>query len=258
MGDQYFDGIAQKFDKNIYGSLKGKLRQRLLVNILEEKLKGVSPISILDLGAGTGVMSEQLINWGHSVDVVEPSYDAIDIAKQRLTTKTLNAGQTVSFYHASLQDFAAPKQYEFVICHAVLEWLDEPLVNLQYVLQHVAKDGILSLSVFNKDAALFGNMAYGNFDYVQKGMKVRNQVRLNPKNPVTPNALLNELEKNRFEVMQKTGIRCFADYVKRPIEDAEFEQLFDLEVKYSQVEPFSRIGKYFHVLASPIITINNH
>ena len=243
--DQNFDGIAEKFHRNIYGSYKGKLRHAILTYRLAEKLANSPKLNILDLGGGTGVVTKECLAWGHSVDIVDPSSDVLDIARKELADT-----EHVRFHQSKLQDYQIDKQYDVVMCHAVLEWLSEPLDQLEMILRHLKPDGLLSLSVFNKDATLFGNMAYGNFEYVQKGMKVKNQVRLNPQNPISPKHLLEALDERGVTVAEMTGIRCFLDYVKRPLDDDDFETLLALEKQYCQQAPYLWLGKYFHVFAS--------
>lgn len=242
--DIHFNGIANKFHDNIYGSVKGKLRHRILTQLIHHRLSCHNTCRILDMGGGTGMMAKECADMGHNVDLVDASQDVLDIA-----AKKLNAYSNVNLINHTLTDFPKGTQYDLVMCHAMLEWLHEPFTAIPILKQFLKPSGVLSLSVFNKDAALFGNMTYGNFDYVKKGMKVKNQVRLSPQNPISPRALLSVLEENDFCIEQKTGVRCFSDYVKRPIEDSELDILFQIEMQYAGQEPYLWLGKYFHVFA---------
>lgn len=242
--DTHFNGIANKFDENIYGSLKGKLRHRVLTQLIHHRLPKEQTLRILDMGGGTGMMAKVCADLGHHVDLVDAAQDALTLAAQKM-----GSHPNVTLIQSTLADFPKNKQYDVVICHAMLEWLHEPYEAIPTLKQFVKPLGLLSLSVFNKDAALFSNMSYGNFDYVQKGMKVKNQVRLNPKNPISPKALLSSLKGNSFVIEQKTGIRCFSDYVKRTIDNHEFDTLFKLEMEYASQEPYLWLGRYFHVFA---------
>ena len=76
----------------------------------------------------------------------------------------------------------------------------------------VKPGGHLSLSFFNHDAQLFGNMLYGNFNYVEQGMTTKNIVRLSPQNPQKPKVILSQLETLQVNILKQAGIRCFHDY----------------------------------------------
>ena len=142
-----------------------------------------------------------------------------------------------------------------MICHAVLEWLPNPLEVLSYISQHLLKpDGVLSISFFNYDAMLLNNVLYGNFDYVNAGMKVRNTVRLNPHNPQKPQEIISFLEDElRLKVEHHAGIRCFHDYMldKTKIEN-EFEALYEMERKFGNQSPYKWIGKYCHLIVKRV------
>ena len=69
--DQSFDKFADKFEKNIYGSTKGRLRHELLVHHLHQSIRLDSEsIDVLDAGGGTGVMTEVMLNLGHRVKLL--------------------------------------------------------------------------------------------------------------------------------------------------------------------------------------------
>jgi S-adenosylmethionine-dependent methyltransferase len=83
--DQSFDKFADKFEKNIYGSTKGRLRHELLVHHLHDCISlEALPIEVLDAGGGTGVMSEMMLNLGHKVTLSDISADVLFLAKNKL------------------------------------------------------------------------------------------------------------------------------------------------------------------------------
>ncbi|MGK0370569.1 MAG: S-adenosylmethionine-dependent methyltransferase [Glaciecola sp.] len=204
-------------------------------------------MDVLDLGGGTGMMSLEFAKHGHNVTVLDMSDDVLAIAKRRLqaypNTQYILGELTKPNTHLK-------SQYDFIICHAVLEWLPDPLSALLDMRPLLKVNGRLSLSFFNHDAKVFSNLLYANFDYVEKGLPSKNTVRLNPHNAQKPKeviALLNDC--NEFYIKESRGIRCFHDYIidKTKI-DSLYQQLFDMEVKYSNAEPYKWLGKYFHIM----------
>lgn len=237
-----FDGIANKFDRNIYGTTKGKLRHQLLLFYLSEVLT-MPAKDVLDAGAGTGMMAKEFAQRGHNVSLLDLSSEALGIARERLREY-----QSTRFINGSLQDIS--ESFDIILCHAVLEWLDEPLLAVEHLLDCIKADGYLSLSFFNADAMLFNNAIYGNFDYIAKGLKVRNAVRLNPNNPQVPNTVLSFLQaRDDIEIKVSAGIRCFHDYMRDvSMQNSEYDALLRLEKELGAKAPFKWLGKYFYIL----------
>jgi S-adenosylmethionine-dependent methyltransferase len=244
--DQSFDKFADKFEKNIYGSTKGQLRHELLVHYLHQSITlDSAPLDILDAGGGTGVMTQVMLNLGHRVKLTDISSEALSLAKDKL-----GQSNTLEIQHLDILSLDNKKQYDLVICHAVLEWLQAPFEVMRKLVDLVKPGGHLSLSFFNLDAQLFGNMLYGNFDYVEQGMMTKNIVRLSPKNPQKPKVILSQLKTLPVKVIKQAGIRCFHDYLKQPEKQiSEYEQLKQLEIEYGSNEPYLWLGKYFLIIA---------
>lgn len=244
--DQSFDKFADKFEKNIYGSTKGRLRHELLVHHLQDyiSLDG-GPLDVLDAGGGTGVMSEVMLNLGHKVTLSDISSEVLALAKTKLGDHS-----NLDIQHKDILSLDTEKEYDLVVCHAVLEWLQDPIEVMGKLVSLVKPGGHLSLSFFNYDAQLFGNMLYGNFDYVEQGMINKNIVRLSPNNPQKPKDILAQLEALPIQLRKKAGIRCFHDYLKQPEKQtSEYEQLKQLEIQYGSTEPYLWMGKYFLIIA---------
>lgn len=240
--DQYFDGIADKFARNIYGTTKGRLRHILLLEAMQPFL--TQPQRIIEIGGGTGIMTKALAEQGHQITLTDASGDVLALAAELLASFS-----QVEQQHAPLRSLTTIDQYDLVVCHAVLEWLAEPFEAIDYLFEQMAPGSRLSLSFFNRDAALFSNALYGNFDYIAKGLRVKNQVRLNPTNALRPADVLAHLSGLGFTVLSRSGIRCFHDYMKdKPVDDGKFAELLALEREYRSTEPFCWLGKYFHVM----------
>ncbi|MEO9945419.1 MAG: methyltransferase domain-containing protein [Paraglaciecola sp.] len=240
--DQSFDTLANKFNKNIYGSTKGQLRHELLLHYLQKNIGlNNAPLNILDAGGGTGKMTEALLRLGHNVTLTDISSEALELASENLGD---HANLTLS--HTDILSLPESTEYDLVICHAVLEWLKDPLPVINKLVALTKKNGYLSLSFFNYDAQLFGNVLYGNFDYVERGMTKKNVVRLSPNNPQKPKYILSYLQTLPLDIMQLAGIRCFHDYLRDLDKQVSmYEQLRTMELKYGSEEPYLWLGKYF-------------
>lgn len=244
--DQSFDKFVDKFEKNIYGSTKGRLRHELLIHHLQPYINvSAQSLDILDAGGGTGVMTQVLLELGHKVTLTDLSSEVLTVANQKL-----GKNHNLQIQHVDILSLPSLKKYDLVICHAVLEWLQDPYEVIHKLEDLVKPGGHISLSFFNYDAQLFGNMLYGNFDYVEQGMLNKNIVRLSPKNPQKPKDILSHLETLPLDILKKVGIRCFHDYLKQPEKQSDdYEQLKKLEIQYGSTEPYLWLGKYFLIIA---------
>lgn len=243
--DHGFDGISDKFAKNIYGTTKGQLRHALLCHHLSTlNLVNTPPKQILDSGCGLGQMAEFFADAGHHVEGMDISSESIAYAKQQAQDKHLSIDYSVG----SLQ--SVTKQYDLIINHAVLEWLQDPFAAIELLLKQLVPGGHLSLSFFNKDALTFGNLIYGNFDYVKKGLKVKKKVRLNPQQPLSVQPVLSFINSlNNIEIIHQAGIRCIHDYMRDlSHQTTHYEALLDAEITYSTQPPYMWLGKYFHLV----------
>lgn len=247
--DRNFDNIAAKFQRNIYHSTKGLLRQQVLQRDLSELVLLQQPQHILDVGAGQGQLALALAAEGHRVTLTDISAEMLELARQSAEQQRLLS--QVDFRLASLQQLTDSKQQPFniVLCHAMLEWLAEPEVAIGQLRQLVTTNGIVSLMFYNKDAKRFSNILYGNFDYVQQDMQVKKTVSLSPQNPLDPKDVVLWCRQAGFDIISKTGVRCFHDYLRdRSQRQSHFEQLLQLELQYNRTEPYASLGRYQHLL----------
>ena len=60
------------------------------------------------------------------------------------------------------------------------------------------------------------------------------------------------LNDNGFVSQNISGVRCFHDYMKRELDsESDYEDLLALEKQYCQTPPFSLLGRYLHIIATP-------
>lgn len=242
--DQSFDQIADKFEKNIYGTSKGRLRHELLLHYLHQQLPA-EPLDCLDAGGGTGVMAKALSEMGHQVLLNDISADALSLARTKF-----EGDERISFHCGTLQGLEPERQFDLITCHAVLEWLSDPYAALDSLFERLKPGGYLSLSFFNRDAHLFSNLLYGNFDYIDKDFVVSNRVRLNPNNALPPSQVLDFIQQAGLEIRHKAGIRCFHDYMRdKTMQSSHYEQIKAKELEYGTAHPYLWLGRYFHLIA---------
>lgn len=258
--DRNFDGIAHKFAKNIYGSDKGEIRQTIVWQDLEQALSlldaDFSPLTILDAGGGLGQMSQKLAQLGHKIILCDLSSEMLEIAKQDIEKNGLL--EQFTFIHSSIQNlrqqFSEP--VDMVLFHAVMEWLEDPKLVLNHVLEHLKPGGIASVMFYNQHGLVLKNVTCGNIPHVLQGMPHKKRFKLQPKQGLIPEDVYQWIEAQDFTICGKSGIRCFNDYIgnQQYMGDYSSEDIMALEQKLCRTEPYLSLGRYIHVWAQkPLI-----
>ncbi|CAM7716972.1 tRNA uridine 5-oxyacetic acid(34) methyltransferase CmoM [Escherichia coli] len=252
MQDRNFDDIAEKFSRNIYGTTKGQLRQAILWQDLDRVLAEMGPqkLRVLDAGGGEGQTAIKMAECGHQVILCDLSVQMIDRAKQAAEAKGVS--DNMQFIHCAAQDVASHLEtpVDLILFHAVLEWVADPRSVLQTLWSVLRPGGVLSLMFYNAHGLLMHNMVAGNFDYVQAGMPKKKKRTLSPDYPRDPAQVYLWLEEAGWQIMGKTGVRVFHDYLREKHQQRDcYEALLELETRYCRQEPYITLGRYIHVTA---------
>lgn len=255
--DRSFDGLADKFARNIYGTSKGRIRATVVWQDLQACLErlGNRPLRILDAGGGFGYFAQQLAELGHQVTLCDLSAEMLEIGRQQIAARGL--GERIRLIHCSIQELPRHLQgdYDLILCHAVLEWLSEPRQTLLTLLDFLAPGGILSLLFYNRQALLFQSLVVGNFDYIRAGLVKKRRQKLTPSNPQQPDEVCAWLEQAGLRLLGKTGVRVIHDYMRHKQDQIDkFDDLLEMEQHYCRQEPFSSLGRYIHLMAQRPLT----
>jgi len=250
--DRNFDGIAERFSRNIYGTTKGQLRQAILWQDLDVLLAtfGERPLRILDGGGGAGQTAIRMAERGHHVTLCDLSAEMIALAKQAAVEKGVS--HNMHFVQCPVQDIAEhlERPVDLILCHAVLEWVVNPQAVLHALWSVLRPGGGLSLMFYNANGLLMHNMVVTNFDYVDAGMPKTRKRKLSPNHPRKPQEVYDWLLETGWQITGKTGVRVFHDYLREKAKQHErYEQLLALETRYCREEPWISLGRYIHVTA---------
>lgn len=248
MSDRHFDELATRFAEKIYGGPKGAIRLAVLQADLTEALPE-RPLRVLDVGAGLGHMALWLAEQGHQVTLAEPAEPMLAGARERFA----QAGVAATFIHAPWQQlpgrFSAP--FDLVICHAVLEWLEQPATILPALRDLTSDDGWLSLAFYNKDALIYRNLLKGHLRKLRKDEFAGEKQSLTPQRPLDPRQLESQLAAC-WQVEQRSGVRVFHDYMPRDFQaKAQLADLLEMELAHRRHPAFAGLGRYLHWICRP-------
>ncbi|WP_394130354.1 methyltransferase domain-containing protein [Shewanella maritima] len=255
MKDKNFDKLTQKFAKNIYGTTKGEIRAAVLWRDLMPAIEqlGKTKIRILDAGGGFGYLSQKLAQQGHEVVLCDISENMLEQAKQQIDAS--DTPLDITLVHSAIQDLDVSQlgQFDLVMCHAVAEWLSDAQATLQGLLAFIKPTGLFSLMFYNKEALRFHSLVSGNLDYVAKGLKVKKKIGLTPTYPLYIDQVTDWFNQWQLTLQCQSGVRVINDYLKTHLpENFDKQQLIEMELKYSQRQPYLSLGRYIHFIGQPI------
>ncbi|AZG74739.1 methyltransferase domain-containing protein [Shewanella livingstonensis] len=254
MQDKNFDKLSQKFSQNIYGTTKGEIRAATLWRDLAPALAslGMSRLRILDAGGGFGFLSQKLAALGHDVVLCDISQQMLTLAQQQIEAS--NATLSIELVHSAIQSLTVEQhgQFDVILCHAVAEWLIDAKSTLHGLLSLLKPNGLFSLMFFNKEALRFHSLISGNFDYVKRDFNVKKKVGLTPTHPLYIAEVRAWFAQWQLSLVSQSGVRVINDYLKTNLPaDIDKNQLIEMELAYSQREPYLSLGRYIHFIGQP-------
>lgn len=127
-----------------------------------EPILSAGPLRVLDVGGGTGGFAVPLAQRGHQITVVDPSPDALALLARRAHAAGVAANVTgVQGDGDRLADVVAAKGADLVLCHHVLEFVDEPAAAAGALSTCVRTGGWVSLLAANQAAAVLSRAVGG-------------------------------------------------------------------------------------------------
>ena len=254
--DRNFDGLSARFNSQIYGTLKGQLRLKMLDLDLAPILSGAPAVSVLDAGGGMGQFSCALLAQGHDVTMTDISEEMLSEAK--LIFEEVAPDKSAHFLCAPLQSLPSQlkQTYDLVLNHAVLEWLESPLEAIETLYSLINEGGHLSLMFYNRHAIVWRNLMNGSWQRAHNDYFHHDKNHLMPQNPLEPQDVLNKAQELGLELISWRGIRCVHDHMPKFMRDKKtLDEFVTLESRIGLEAPYRDLGRYVHmVFSKPIKT----
>jgi len=131
-----------------------------------------------------------------------------------------------------------------------MEWMQEPQSLLPCLLTYLKPQGYLSLTFYNIHSLIYKNLLRTNFKKIINKDYGGSAGSLTPINPLDPLQVLEWVADLQLQLLSHSGIRVFHDYVFNEEHRArEPQTLLQLELEFSQQEPYRSLGRYIHLLA---------
>ncbi len=206
---------------------------------------------VLDIGGGTGGFAVRVAGLGHRVRVVDPSPDALASLDRRAREQGVEvAGQQGDL--SSLLDVAEPGSADVVLCHGVLEVVEDPVAALATIAAVLRPGGVLSLLVAQRHAAVVARAMAGHFEQARALLDSREPTGRSGRR-FTREELQQLLADAGFDLGAVHAVRVFSDLVPGTLLDLEpgaTAALLELEQAVSERPEYAPLAAQLHLLAT--------
>ncbi|ASW57862.1 methyltransferase domain-containing protein [Plantactinospora sp. KBS50] len=210
-------------------------------------------LAVLDVGGGTGGFAVPLAEAGHRVTVVDASPDAL----AALTRRAAEAGvadrvRAVQGDGDDLGGWVAPASVDLVLCHAVLEVVDDPEAVVGALAAALRPGGAASVLVAGRAAAVLARATAGQLAAAAT-MLADPDGRAGPRDTLRrrydPDGATALLHAAGLHVEEVHGVRALTDLLPAAVAEGDQRALLDLELAVASRPPYREIAAQLHLFA---------
>ena len=230
-----------------------ELRTAVVWDALHQLLAGADgELRVLDIGGGTGGFAVRVAGLGHQVTVVDPSPDALATLDRR--SEETGVGERVTGRQgdlATVPQLVGADAVDVVLCHGVLEVVDDPTAAMAAITEVLCPGGRISLLVSQRHAAVVSRAMSGHFD--EAHALLRGGHSAGPPHRFTPDETTTLLTEAGFADITLHAVRVFTDLVPSSLVDLEpgaVTVLAELEREVSVLPEYLPLGTQVHALAT--------
>ena len=214
------------------------------------------PLTVLDLGGGSGGLAVPLALEGHEVIVVDPSPDALASLRRRAAETDASHLITARQGDAdSLKALLDGRAVDLVTCHGTLEHVDDPESTVARLAEVLAPGGLLSLVTTQRLAAVLSRALAGAFDKARTALSSPDG-RWGADDPVPhrfdSDEVLALVRAAGLAVVDTHPVRIFTDLAPSAALDSEADRhaLLALEEAAAAHPALTSLASALHVVAA--------
>lgn len=215
---------------------------------------GRASLDVLDAGGGTGGFAVPIAGLGHDVTVVDPSPDSLAALERRAAEAGVTGRiRPVQGDAADLREVLPADSADLVLCHNVLEYVDDPAAAVSAAAWVTRPGGRLSVLVANPLATAVHRALAGRFDEAAELLAEPVGGAAEPMpGGLTGARVATLLGSAGLSAGPVLGVRVFADLLPSSLVDGEpgaGEALARLEAAAATHPVMRELATRLHVLA---------
>jgi SAM-dependent methyltransferase len=229
----------------------------ILRTALAQLASDVEVVRVLDIGGGTGGFAVPLAELGYAVTVIDPSPDALASLQRRAEETGTTALVTgVQGDADGVVDLVGAESVDAVVCHNVLEVVDDPAHALAQIAAALRPGGVASILAANRVAAVLARVASGRLADARE-LLGDEQGSTGVGDPLARRFTMAELtaviEQAGLRPQSAHGVRVFADIAPAALLDIDpraVDDLIALEHAAAEDPAYATLATGLHVLAT--------
>jgi len=204
-------------------------------------------LDVIDVGGGTGGFAVPIAVSGHRVTVIDASPDALASLARRSADAGVAARVTgLQGDGDQLAALIEPAAADMVLCHSVLEQVDDPAAVMASIRAALRPGGVASVVVANRYGTALARALAGQLGSAQALLAEPDPAARRRYDVDSVTALVRAAG---FEVEAVAGVRVVADLVPGAQADADPAGMLGFELAAAAVPPLRDIATQLHVLA---------
>lgn len=212
-------------------------------------------LHVVDLGGGSGALAVPLAELGHRVTVVDPSPNALATLHRR-AAEAGAASRVIGVQGdaGDLRRVVGADAADLVLCHGVLEVVDDPAAALADVAACLRPEGLCSVVAAQRYAAVVAKALAGHLVDAKRLLEDPDG-RWGPSDPLPrrfdERGLAGLIGSAGLEVVEVHGVRVLTDLVAGNVVDepGEAAALAELEAAMVREPAFRAVAAALHILA---------
>lgn len=211
--------LKRRFSRNVknydkYANVQKKMGDNLMENIKNDNL---NVKSILEIGSGTGYVTQRLINYFPDAQIT-----AVDIAPGMIEhVKSIIQCDRVNFICGDIEEMDLNNKYDLIISNATFQWFNHLNKTISKLVNLLDKNGVLCFSTFGKNTFKELHEAFYKakkiFNVSEEVSPSQNFYSLNELMDICNNSIntnnLNDIKVNSSEAYDSEYFNCCTEFL---------------------------------------------